>query len=237
MNKFYSTITCLVVGLGLGAQANAAIINNGGFEAQDTRTGLYGKALDNLGNGWDVYENLPDDTLTTGGISWYRADGKGIEVQTNGTLSSIDAHTGNRYIELDSDTIDGGLTNSKMQQDLFLDRGQYELSFWYSPRDSRQDSNGIYYEVRNGVLLYGNVTGPGTQGTTVGDWTLITGTFFVENNNTAIHVSFEATGTDNEYGGFIDDVSIRAVPLPAAAWLFGSALLGLAGISRRAKAT
>lgn len=33
----------------------------------------------------------------------------------------------------------------------------------------------------------------------------------------------------------VDDISVSAVPLPAAAWLFGSGLLGLAGISRRAK--
>ena len=34
---------------------------------------------------------------------------------------------------------------------------------------------------------------------------------------------------------FGDYVGTSAVPLPAAAWLFGSALLGLAGLARRAK--
>lgn len=38
---------------------------------------------------------------------------------------------------------------------------------------------------------------------------------------------------EGAYGAYID---VQAVPVPAAAWLFGSALLGLGGISRRRKA-
>jgi hypothetical protein len=40
-------------------------------------------------------------------------------------------------------------------------------------------------------------------------------------------------GIDNEFYG---EMFVRAVPLPAAAWLFGSALLGLFGLSRRKRA-
>ena len=44
---------------------------------------------------------------------------------------------------------------------------------------------------------------------------------------------------DNPQGGnpstdrWLNDTPVNAVPLPAAAWLFGSALLGFAGLSRR----
>jgi hypothetical protein len=44
-----------------------------------------------------------------------------------------------------------------------------------------------------------------------------------------------ATGTN---GGFVNGgVVLSAVPVPAAAWLFGSALIGMVGVSRSRKAT
>lgn len=59
--------------------------------------------------------------------------------------------------------------------------------------------------------------------------------------DTATGGSWVATGT--QYNGLITTTSTSVltpqggeVPLPAAAWLFGSALLGLAGVSRKRKA-
>jgi hypothetical protein len=43
-------------------------------------------------------------------------------------------------------------------------------------------------------------------------------------------------GTGTEAGMLIADVQVAAVPIPAAAWLFGSSLLGLMGMARRKKA-
>jgi hypothetical protein len=37
-------------------------------------------------------------------------------------------------------------------------------------------------------------------------------------------------------GDYVLNVSVSAVPIPAAAWLFGSGLIGLAGLKRRQKA-
>ncbi len=37
----------------------------------------------------------------------------------------------------------------------------------------------------------------------------------------------------NGVSGAIDNIQVTAVPIPAAAWLFGSALLGMAGIGYR----
>lgn len=48
----------------------------------------------------------------------------------------------------------------------------------------------------------------------------------------------DITGTiDNEYYGefYTGDRSLSAIPVPAAVWLFGSALIGLLGISKRRK--
>ena len=42
-----------------------------------------------------------------------------------------------------------------------------------------------------------------------------------------------AANVDPSQSAFFDDFSLTAVPVPAAVWLFGSALLGLGGIARR----
>jgi len=45
-------------------------------------------------------------------------------------------------------------------------------------------------------------------------------------------LKFAATGTSDSLGGNIDYVQLNAVPVPAAAWLFASALC-LFGFARR----
>lgn len=47
---------------------------------------------------------------------------------------------------------------------------------------------------------------------------------------------FSISGSSIEGNTSIDNVVVSAVPVPAAVWLFGSGLVGLAGIARRKKA-
>jgi hypothetical protein len=47
-------------------------------------------------------------------------------------------------------------------------------------------------------------------------------------------LSFANAGGDN-IGAILDNVSVSAVPLPAAVWLFGSGLMGFMALRRRAK--
>jgi hypothetical protein len=108
----------------------------------------------------------------------------------------------------------------------------YELSFWYSPRINRTDATD------NGISAFWNGAQQGSTPTAQGvgqaanDWVLykflVTGT----GNDT---LKFAATGNSNSYGGNIDNVALSAVPLPGAALLFASSLLGFIGASRRRK--
>lgn len=197
----------VTLALVLPGAAAAATVINGGFEADAGRAqdGQFFSTMagSSGNNSWSVFSTLP---------GWTRVAGTGVEVQTARTLNTIDPHGGSHYVELD------GNNNSALQQMLTLGAGRYLLSFWYSPRDSRTASNGIAYSV--GSLVSGSITGPApATGTTpltrVGLWTEVTALFDVSTSG-SYALSFAATGTSNGYGGFIDDVSLTAVPLPAA---------------------
>jgi hypothetical protein len=85
------------------------------------------------------------------------------------------------------------------------------------------DSSGV-----NGLLWDNtpstNEDSPGSSGWTISD----NRAFF---NTTSL--SWEASPTIHM---FSVDATVSSVPVPAAAWLFGSGLLGLLGVSRRKKA-
>ena len=49
-------------------------------------------------------------------------------------------------------------------------------------------------------------------------------------------MSFDNLSVGTLFGDWEGTVTLQAVPIPAAVWLFGSGLLGLAGIARRKKA-
>lgn len=221
-----ASLTLLALQMG---SAQATTVINGGFEDTSTNpTGTFGDPLSSLaggtGNGsWDVYTSIP---------GWTTSSGAGIEIQTNNTLGSINAHSGNHYVELDSH---GRYSNSTMQQVLNLAAGQYRLSFYYSPRTGTAASNGIAYSITDflsNTLVSDSITGPG-NGTSVGTWTLVTALFTVKPNGSPVTLKFGAIGTEDTYGGLIDDVSVSAVPLPPTAILLGTALFGAAAVSRR----
>lgn len=212
----------VVAALAFGASAASAVtVVNGSFE-DDAGVAQDGQLFSTLDSGsgndsWSVFDNLP---------GWTTVSGAGIEIQTTNTLGTIDPQDLQHYVELDSNN------NSSMQQLInFTGTGSYLLSFWYSPRDGDADSNIIDYSIGS---LTGTVTGPSGVApvTAVGLWTLIEATFTITQAGDYALV-FTANGTNNSLGGFIDNVSIAAIPVPAGGLLLLGALAGLAGLRRR----
>ena len=71
----------------------------------------------------------------------------------------------------------------------------------------------------------------GDFGLKVLNWT---GISVIQIRNLTSPSSFQ--GASNIRYSYIDNLQVSAVPVPAAAWLFGSGLLGLTGVARRRKA-
>lgn len=165
------------------------------------------------GNGsWSVYNSIN---------GWSTISGPGIEIRNNveGTASD-----GVNFVELDSHN--GGNTNSAMAQTIATSAGSlYELLFDYSPRINQPASTNGISVFWNGNLL-SNVTGIGGA---TNNW--LTYQFLVTGTGNDV-LQFLATGTNDSLGGNIDNVQLNAVPVPAAIWLFASAI-GLFGFSRR----
>lgn len=163
---------------------------------------------------WTIYNS----------ISGWNSSTLGVEVRNNAVGTTP---FGNNFVELDT------TGNSSIAQIITTVKNQmYELTFWYSPRINRTDA------ADNGISAFWNGAQQGSTPTAQGvgqaanNWVLykflVTGT----GNDT---LKFAATGNSNSYGGNIDNVALSAVPLPGAALLFASSLLGFIGASRRRK--
>ena len=137
------------------------------------------------------------------------------------------AQQGFNFVELDT----GG--NSSMYQDVIASAGLYQLSFWYSPRQSvAAGSNGLSFtfgNLSNNVLA--NVAGSGSGNV----WQQYTSNVLLTGNT---RLTFSAIGKSDSYGGSLDNVSVTAVPEPEtyAMMLAGLALMGTIARRRKNKA-
>ena len=152
---------------------------------------------------------------------WTKGAGTaGIEVQNN-VAGAPAADGGAKFVELDSNS------NSSMYYTLAAG-GSYTMSFLYSPRPNvGSGSNGITLFVGGNMLNPpGEITGDGGSTT---DWVLHTVNFTA---NAGDQVLFAATGASDSLGGYLDNITISAVPEPAT-WAMMIAGFGMAGVAIR----
>jgi hypothetical protein len=143
----------------------------------------------------------------------------GIEVQTNNVAGR--AFSGRNLVELDS------TGNSSMWLD--LPRGNYTVSYWYSPRpDLDAASNAI--TLSSGSRLLDMVTGQGGRQT---QWQQRSVAFRSDGGR----LTFAAGGRSDSLGGYLDDISVTMGAVPElATWamlIIGFAFVGVAARRRR----
>lgn len=199
----------------LASSAGAVTVVNGDFE--DLGQGVLN------GSGWNIFSDIPGWT-----------GNPNVEIQSDRTLGTIDAQSGNYYAELDTNQ-DAGIF-----QNIALDAGSYQLSFWYSPRVNAAPTttNDMTYSISNSTTSYIDtlITGAPNPAFAHGAWTNVFAEFSIDSAQT-VTLAFAATGGSRfsgcgNCGALIDNVSIAAVPLPAGALLMLSAI-GAFGFARR----
>lgn len=230
--KFGLMVSTALIGASLAGSGSAAtIVVNGSFE-QGTGTGTANNtAFGNLGqpgsSSWDIYKG----TNVTG----WTAGTSGIEIQTDNTLpgsggANVNAQDGENYVELDT------TRNSSMSQTVFLSGGTYILSFFYSPRVNTTEVSPTTNAITAGLLGTGgplfSLLADGPSGSVpYGQWTEFNYQFTAAQGY--YDLFFRADGQSNSYGGLLDNVSITAVPVPAAGLLLLGAIGGLGLVRRR----
>ncbi|MBX6329688.1 MAG: VWA domain-containing protein, partial [Pseudolabrys sp.] len=187
---------------GVTTDTGPNLIQNGSFE----------QGHDELGtNDWSIYQLLP-------GWTW-GPDHVPFEVQTS-SAGGLAAEDGTALIELDGDTQgnpghqppqgtpDPNHTNATIEQAVAgTVAGQtYELTFYYSPRPghSANDDSGLK------VLWNGTVIDEIDSSNLGVGWQKITLHVVATGNDT---LAFQATGSEDEFGALIDNVSLNAVTI------------------------
>ena len=148
-----------------------------------------------------IYNNPPTTTVA----GWTPVTQ--IELQNN--VAGAPASTGGQvFAELDADF------NSTMTR--VIGPGTYDLSFLYSPRPGVPfSSNGILVDLDGNEL--GQISATGMSGGNTAWSTIVMQRFTLTGNAT---LRFSANGTSDSLGGYIDNITLAAVPEPATWALF-----------------
>ena len=183
---------------------------------------------------------VPNGDFESGGDSW------GIE-PAGGASFSFEASGGNGggYLKMDNTTAAWGgvaISTDDPAGSLLADFGvsagnSYDFLFDMKAVSGAGGGSGIKIESWNEAGFL-STTGDQVFAATT-DWASYSYNYTIDAGATRLKIVLLGINADSVMGYdnvCIDDCSVAAVPVPAAAWLFGSGLLGLFGIARRKKA-
>ena len=180
----------------------------------------YGRKFTVESNAFDLMLFRWDSTGTvpSGGIGWYMGNwGHGAPGMLDGNGTTV----GPRLWAKDNSNGMAVVRWTSPQA------GSYSVDALFTGADSRGVDNFVYVAVNDSMVFSDRVSfNLDTAGYSVGNISLQAGD----------HVDFMiawAGGVNSEYGWTEVEGTISAVPVPAAAWLFGSGLIGLIGFARR----
>jgi hypothetical protein len=166
-----------------------------------------------------TFESVPGGP-TPGTFVWvtaadgWTADGAGLIELQNHKAGDPAPGGGDVFVELDSNA------NSSMSR--IIGPGTYDLSFLYSARPNRPSA----FDNAITVSIGGSDVGLfGLGGGAVTNWVNFSVPRFTVAAPTVL--TFSAVGTSNTFGGYLDNITLSAVPEPAA---WATMILGFGGV-------
>jgi hypothetical protein len=226
--------------LSFAPSTNAAIIN-GTFEADDASAGDVAGAT-----GWASFESVFTNSTLGPASGPVSHDAGGTQSLTMFGPFFFDGASG--AYQADDSVEPGQLYTATVHAMNWVgdplapgNLGIFQLSFWDAAggRDGGGNTLGVTEILVDSTDDGINVYLPPQDGADISDWTEFSITEFAPAGTVSaelflLHIQLN----DPPVGGkiFWDDVSLAPIPVPAAAWLFGSGLIGLTGIARRKKA-
>ena len=229
-----SKLTITVILLAFVQVANANLIRNASFE--DIPGAFTGQGI--MPSEWITTNSSPDTYSNNGTYGLFPSDGS-----AGGNFTGVTAQDGIRWVagwSTQPENFGQNLTST-----LIGDQSYTLSSYLIQAKRSDLDHFGGYevYLTSGSTSNTGELLGSIGPTTNSNDWEFSSLTFIAPTDSSILpFLLFKPYGDilGGAYPGLdnlnLSVTSIGAVPVPAAVWLFGTALIGLVGFSKRRKA-
>jgi len=210
--KLATVATTGIAAVLMASGAQALAFTNGSFEANPPNSVPGYNSLPGASTA------IPGWTTVLNGVEW-------VDPNAGGVPDFGDAKDGRMIVDLANYVYTGGGLGQTFDT---VAGTTYRVSFWGSTiQDYGRDGTGQIDVAAPGYSNTFSVSNPAA--------TLVWTQFFFDFVATGTSSTLQFSNNQDPYAHFamIDAVSVSAVPLPAAAWLMLSGLLGLGAVARR----